>query len=227
MNKKKIFLVECFLYAFIFAMIALLIFFLFKIFEVKKTSYDIVFRDVDGLSVGSPVKMSGLKIGYVDKITIVDDSVHVSFSVNQKDVFIPQGAHAVVEFYGLGGSKSLEIIPPDSSDERSAMIESLLPYKVSDYYNVSGEINRTLESISVKTSHNLDGFMSSSLMNYPLSKRVNDLNGFIKNTVNGDVIDTLDSFVTDFNKKHKNISSEQAFPIGCSDFQNKENFDVE
>lgn len=74
--------------------------------------YQIFFQDVDGIIVGSPVRMLGIQVGYVKHIKFVNDMVYVDFIINQKDIEIPKGSKITVEFSGLGGSKSLEIYPP-------------------------------------------------------------------------------------------------------------------
>ena len=76
--------------------------------------YQIFLQDVDGIIVGSPVKMLGVPIGYVKHINFVNDMVFVDFIINKKDVEIPKGSKITVEFSGLGGSKSLEVYPPET-----------------------------------------------------------------------------------------------------------------
>ena len=87
-----------------------------KVYHYKKTktlkTYQIFMPDVDGMIVGSPVKFMGVQVGYVNKIDIVNNTVYVKFVITEKDVTIPQGSIATVEFNGLGGSKSLEITQP-------------------------------------------------------------------------------------------------------------------
>lgn len=81
-----------------------------KSFETHK----IIMPDVDGLIVGSPVNMMGIPIGYITKTKIInDEEVVVKFKITSKEVHIPKGTTATVEFSGLGGSKSLELYPPD------------------------------------------------------------------------------------------------------------------
>lgn len=75
--------------------------------------YQIFLQDVDGIIVGSPVKMLGITVGYVKHIKFVNDIVFVDFVINQKGVEIPKGSKITVEFSGLGGSKSLEIYTPE------------------------------------------------------------------------------------------------------------------
>ncbi len=74
--------------------------------------YVIIFKDIDGLSIGSPVRLAGLHIGYVVKQELKKDKILVTFKVTDRDVKIPEGSTADIEFTGLMGSKSLEIKPP-------------------------------------------------------------------------------------------------------------------
>ena len=66
--------------------------------------------DVDGLIVGSPVRMMGIEVGHVTKIKPIKDEVFVRFIITEKDLKIPQGTVATVEFSGMAGSKSLNCI---------------------------------------------------------------------------------------------------------------------
>lgn len=74
--------------------------------------YQIFMQDVDGIIVGSPVRMLGITVGYVKHIKVINDMVYVDFIINQKGIEIPKGSKVTVEFSGLGGSKSLEIYTP-------------------------------------------------------------------------------------------------------------------
>ncbi|MBR1681442.1 MCE family protein [bacterium] len=74
--------------------------------------YQIFMQDVDGIIVGSPVRMLGIQVGYVKHIKPVNDMVYIDFVINQKGIEIPKGSMITVEFSGLGGSKSIEIYTP-------------------------------------------------------------------------------------------------------------------
>ncbi len=74
--------------------------------------YQIFLQDVDGIIVGSPVKMMGIQVGYVKHIKAVNDMVYVDFVINQEGIEIPKGSTITVEFSGMGGSRSLEIYTP-------------------------------------------------------------------------------------------------------------------
>jgi len=80
-------------------------------------THKIFLADVDGLIVGSPVKLMGVQVGYVKKIKIVGDSVYIRFVIKDKDLHLPWGTTATVEFSGLAGSRSLELYPPDGVEE--------------------------------------------------------------------------------------------------------------
>ncbi len=93
---------------------SLLIFGYSKIF-VEPNVYNIQFKDIDGITVGSPVRFMGLNVGYVRQLKSKDKHINVQILVTQKNMKIPNGTIARVEFYGLGGSKSVELMPPDGS----------------------------------------------------------------------------------------------------------------
>lgn len=69
------------------------------------------FQSVEGLSVGSKVKVSGVKIGEVKGITLAPDlSVIVAMTLNQ-DVRLPNDSSAAVVSEGLMGPKFVAVRP--------------------------------------------------------------------------------------------------------------------
>ena len=76
-------------------------------------NYNIYLPDVDGLIVGSPVRMMGIEVGHITKIKPTNEEVFVKFIIPDKSIIIPQGTVATVEFSGMAGSKSLELYLPD------------------------------------------------------------------------------------------------------------------
>jgi len=84
--------------------------------------YQIFLSDMDGLIVGSPVKYMGAHIGYVSYAKPLNNNVYVKFVVKDKDMELPKGVIANVEFYGLGGSKSLELYPPNETSLKTEKI---------------------------------------------------------------------------------------------------------
>lgn len=100
-------------------------------------TYQIFIQDVDGLIVGSPVRMMGVQIGYVRQVSIVNELVFVDFIITKKNIKIPRGYIVTVAFNGLAGSKSLEIFTPDkvcTSQESYLVVQN--PARIKDAFNL-------------------------------------------------------------------------------------------
>lgn len=68
------------------------------------------YERVDGLSVGTPVTLRGIKIGSVQSLTLLPtDSVMVALNINFADGGIPRGSIAYVRSVDLLGTKGIEI----------------------------------------------------------------------------------------------------------------------
>lgn len=122
--------------------------------ETKKlVTYQIFLPDVDGLIVGSPVKFLGVQVGYIDKIKILSDEVYIKFIITDKEMKLPKGAIATVEFAGMGGSKSLEIYPPTAESLASGkIIVAADPVRLSDSLSLLNQMFDKINSIIVRTS---------------------------------------------------------------------------
>lgn len=119
------FLIE--LLVWLFVIIAFVSVFRYKTIKKHKEykTYQVFMQDVDGLIVGSPVRIMGVPIGYISNIKIVQDHVYVKFVITEKELNIPKGIIATVEFNGMGGSKSLELYPPDEVSKASGNLIAL------------------------------------------------------------------------------------------------------
>ena len=84
--------------------------------------YQIFLSDADGLIVGSPVKYMGVQVGYVSWAKPIDNKIYIKFVMDDKNLKLPNGVVANVEFSGLGGSKSLELYPPTESSLKTEKI---------------------------------------------------------------------------------------------------------
>ena len=116
-------------------------------------NYQIFMEDVDGLIVGSPVKFLGIQIGYVKKIQIISTEVYIKFVVTQKDLVLPTGSYATVEFSGLGGSKALEIYPPSDKMYTDKIIAVKEPVRLNKVMGLFNEIFKELDSIITTIDH--------------------------------------------------------------------------
>lgn len=117
-------------------------------------TYQIFLSDVDGLIVGSPVKFMGVQIGYIDKVKIISDDVYLKIVITDKEVEIPKGAIATVEFSGMGGSKSLEVYPPtEESLASQKLIVVQSPKRLHDSLGMLSEMFDKIGSITNKLSY--------------------------------------------------------------------------
>ena len=131
--------------------------FLFHLKNAKSSdnSFNIFLPDVDGLIVGSPVRIMGIEVGHVTKIKPVGDEVFVKFIIKNKDIKIPRGTEATVEFSGMAGSKSLELYVPEQNkyiDKNTPLLEVSPPKRLHDAFGLLNEMFKTLGSIITKTS---------------------------------------------------------------------------
>ncbi len=104
-------------FLFIFSLVSVMLFYNWYSHKNYKR-YQIFLQDVDGIIVGSPVKILGIQVGYVKHIKFINDMVFVDFIINQKGVEVPKGSKITVESSGLGGSKSLEVYAPKQKYEK-------------------------------------------------------------------------------------------------------------
>ena len=112
--------------------------------------YQIFLQDVDGLIVGSPVRMMGIEVGHVIKIKPMKNDVYVKFILTNPDVYIPRGSVATVEFSGMAGSKSLELYLPDKKtyiDETSPILAVNPPKRLHDALGLLNDMYKKLNSI--------------------------------------------------------------------------------
>lgn len=70
------------------------------------------FENIEGISIGSDVKLSGIKIGQVDNIHLDKDTffANVTFRI-LSDISIPKDSRVIVSTSGLIGGKYIRINP--------------------------------------------------------------------------------------------------------------------
>lgn len=75
------------------------------------------FQNIEGLTNGSDVKLSGIKIGYVDNIKLEKDSYFALVDLRiEKNIDIPVDSRAAVSTSGLLGGKYISINPGASEE---------------------------------------------------------------------------------------------------------------
>ena len=175
-----------------------------KIYHYDKTkelkTYQIFMPDVDGMIVGSPVKFMGVQVGYIQKINIVNNTVYVKFVITEKDVSIPQGSVATVEFNGLGGSKSLEITQP--TEETLASDQYIVinqPKRLHDSITLLNDMFDKIGAIGTRSAYFLNQFEAET-------KDMKNINpAIITREINkvDDVLDRMEKNNKDFKNRIK------------------------
>lgn len=112
-------------------------------FSGKYARYVVRFQDIDGLSIGSPVRLSGIHVGHVVKQELKKDKIFITFKITEENVKIPEGSSAGVEFSGLGGSKSLEIKPPQSKITAGRNLNVVEPLRTSSLIGIQKAVTET------------------------------------------------------------------------------------
>ncbi len=158
MKKKTIWIIEIIIWLLI--IFGSIFFFVIQtnIKESKQNMYYFFVEDAGGLVKGSPVRLMGITIGYIKDVKIFDNKVFISFLVTKEDVQIPKKTAAIIEFYGLGGSTSLELMQDNSlqTGDRDVIIPTN-SYRVKDLWDgqtlvanvlidIYGGIGRTIKS---------------------------------------------------------------------------------
>ncbi len=89
----------------------------FRLDTVRYQSHIVYFKDVSGLTKKADVKIAGVKVGWVEDISLVEGAPDYRARAEIKvfkDYVLRSDAHATVRQDGLLGSKYLEVAPGDS-----------------------------------------------------------------------------------------------------------------
>lgn len=160
-----------------------------------ENDYQVFLQDVDGLIVGSPVRMMGIEVGHVTKIKPLKDEMYVKFVLTNPDVYIPQGTAVTVEFTGMAGSKSLELYLPqkgDYIDKSTPLIIVESPKRLHDAMSLLNDMFKKLGSIIYTTSNFGTKLQEKDLMPQQFVGTTTNLNEFLEYS---------DKFLDDSNNK--------------------------
>ena len=136
--------------------------------------------DVDGMIVGSPVKYMGIQVGYIKTIKLLENSAYVRFIITKKDLILPKGVVATVEFNGLGGSKSLELYPPKNKEEHLIIVER--PKRLNDAVWLLADMFEKIDSITVRGTYFMDKMGVLTLSGKAIEFNPNNLGVNIRQT---------------------------------------------
>ena len=130
---------------FVFLSIFLICYFLINSFNHQTNHFKAHFSYVEGLDIGSDVKLAGIPIGKVTNLEIENDLIAVTgFIVKGFD--IPKDSIASIRSEGLFGKKSLLInpgfdIPFDSSNKNITFTETTDSYSIDMFLRYLRNIN--------------------------------------------------------------------------------------
>ncbi len=139
---------------FVFTAIIGIIIFIFTQTRLSKwTGYEIgvLFDYVSGLEIGSPVRVSGVRVGEVKKIEILYEEkpkVLVKLKINPK-VRIGKNSRFTIKTLGIIGEKYIEIFPSTGKDfvNSGEIVEGENPLSVDKIANMGEEILVNLNKI--------------------------------------------------------------------------------
>ena len=182
-------------------------------YKKQFNTYQIFLPDVDGLIVGSTVRMMGIHLGYVSQLNIVGEDVFVKFVITYPNVKVPPRSIATVEFSGLGGSKSLEIYPPrKSSPSSDKFIIAQSPKRIHDAFRLLGNMFEKLMDITDDVSNFTDNVSEMKIQKQNSKFVPKTPQSFLNtsdewlNKANSDT-NNLNLFVFNLNKKINNIKN--------------------
>ncbi len=158
MKKRLVWIAELFIWLLVLFVIAGSIMFAKYNYRKHFNTYQIFLPDVDGLIVGSPVRLMGIQVGYINQINIVGEDVYVKFVITEKNMKIPQGSNATVEFTGLGGSKSLELYAPKTENKflSEKFIVPMPPKRIHDSLGLLNDMFDKIIGITYTISNFMD-----------------------------------------------------------------------
>jgi len=135
----------------------------FRFDRIKYNSYSVYFDDISGVNKKSDVKISGVKVGWVDAVELVSDGqqVRATLLINKKYV-LHDDAYAIVRQEGFLGGKYLELVPGSPTMPTlpaGGMITrpSQSPVVIDQLLHQFQAIATNVESITKSFSHVLGG----------------------------------------------------------------------
>ena len=130
---------------FLFISILFIFFFLFNSVQPQTNHFEAHFNYVEGLDIGSDVKLAGITIGKVTNLKIHNDLISVIGFIDN-GIAIPKDSIASIRSDGLFGKKSLLInpgfdIPFDSSNKNITFIGTTDSYSIDMFLRYLKNLN--------------------------------------------------------------------------------------
>jgi len=131
-------------------------------YRVSQKSYmiTVVFKNVDGVELNSPVMLNGFEIGRVRKLEVAyGDDPHVQLTLWLKgEIKIPKGSKAMVKNMGFMGEKYIGLIMPSGNQGYLAPGETIVGENPASFENIMQEgeaIAKNVKEISQQLNERL------------------------------------------------------------------------
>lgn len=146
----------------------------------KGTHSNVLFDTVQDLKVGDDVKMAGVQIGHVEKITIENDKVRVAMMLNA-DAPVKTDSIATIKFTGLMGQNFVSLSFGSDSSPRAADGALLASEEQPDLNAVMAKLNDAASGIQ----NAMKGFTGDTINNLlgPLTDLVKENKGNLTATI--------------------------------------------
>jgi phospholipid/cholesterol/gamma-HCH transport system substrate-binding protein len=130
----------------------------------RYNTYTIYFKDISGLTRKSEVKIAGVKVGWVEKITLVPHEIMQAEAqvMVLKDFKLYDDSYAIVRQDGLLGPKYLEIVPGDPLlrqlvDGQELGKPSVEPVSIDDLLHKVKNIAMNVENVTDSLKNSIGG----------------------------------------------------------------------
>ncbi len=139
------------------------------------------FRNVSGLVEGNKVRFSGITVGYVSHIEIIEDTtILVEMSVDKNiSKFVRTDSRAEITSDGLMGSKILNIHPGSSNAERITENDFIRTQTSPDFQDVIEEAQKIIEGSQLTIDNLLE-----------ISNKINNGEGDLARLLNDNTLTT-------------------------------------
>ncbi|MEX0940268.1 MAG: MlaD family protein [Candidatus Babeliales bacterium] len=134
--------------------------------------YTVFFNDVSGLEKKADVKIAGVKVGWVEKIILVDDNSYQARAtiMVHKYYLLYLDAQAVVRQEGLLGAKYVELLPgnpalPQLSIGKSLITPGKSPASIDSILHTVAKIAHNLEGVTDSLQENFGGLQGKKNLN--------------------------------------------------------------
>lgn len=148
-------------------------------FGPQGRTVEAVFRYVDGLVEGNPVRYAGVDVGKVTKVSVNSKGVIVKMQL-KPGVTIPEGSKFTITSMGLLGEKFVEIVPNPLATRDLAdgeQVEGIDPQRLDDLFATADKLVRDMQ----KLVNNLNDVIGSEESKTALKKTILNLQAITGN----------------------------------------------